>query len=58
MISAADQEVETIRGTIEWDESCPNTLPRIVSQTEIYTWDELGRKLMTYEGFAITITVD
>ena len=49
---------ERIQGTIEWDETSPSTTPLIVSETGIYTWDELGRKLMTYEGYGITITVD
>ncbi len=58
VIDTVDKEVETIRGSIEWDERIPTALPKIVSKTGIYTWDELGRKLMAYEGFRITITVD
>ena len=56
--NTVDQEVETIQGTIEWDQNSPNILPRIVSETAAYSWDELGRKLMTYDGFRITITVN
>ena len=49
---AIDEEVyENIQGTIEWDEASDRNLPRIVTKGKVYSWSDLGKKLMTYEGF-------
>jgi hypothetical protein len=46
---------QIIDGTIEWDEEQEGDLPKIVTAQKTYTWEELGRELMTYEGFRISI---
>jgi hypothetical protein len=46
---------EVIAGTIEWDEEKEGEFPKIVTAQRTFTWEELGRELMTYEGFRITI---
>ena len=46
---------EAIVGTIEWDEEKEGEFPKIVTAQRTFTWEELGRELMTYEGFRITI---
>ena len=46
---------DQIEGTIEWDEENDGELPRIVTAHRMYSWSELGRELMTYEGFRISI---
>jgi hypothetical protein len=46
---------EIVEGTIEWDEETDGELPKIVTPKRTYTWEELGKELMTYEGFRISI---
>ena len=46
---------ETFQGTIEWDEESNGELPKVVTPKRTYTWEELGKELMTYEGFPISI---
>jgi len=46
---------DEIQGTIEWDDEKDGELPKIVTSKRSCTWDELGRELMTYEGFRISI---
>jgi hypothetical protein len=48
---------ECIQGTIEWDEEKDGEIPKIVTNKKVYTWEELGRELMTYEGFRISIDI-
>ena len=52
-----DEEYESVKGTIEWDESLEGALPKIVTATKVYSWIELGQELMTYEGFQINIKI-
>ena len=53
--SGEKESYEQIHGTIEWDEGNQGTLPKIVSDEKQWGWLELGRELMTYEGFKIKI---
>jgi dihydrofolate reductase len=46
-----------IRGRIEWDEESEGELPRIATGRRVYSWLELSKELMTYEGFDISITI-
>jgi hypothetical protein len=46
-----------IRGRIEWDEESEGELPRIATGRRVYSWLELGKELMTYEGFDISIRI-
>jgi hypothetical protein len=48
---------ENIQGTIECDEESEGELPKIVTGDKEFKWAELGRELMTYEGFRITIKI-
>jgi hypothetical protein len=48
---------EQIQGTIEWDEVNHGMLPMIVTDERQWSWLELGRELMTYEGFRIKIEI-
>jgi hypothetical protein len=40
-----------VRGTIEWDEARDGKVPLVIIDGREITWDELGRMLMTYEGW-------
>jgi hypothetical protein len=53
----SDEELENIEGTIKWDESLKVSLPKIITAKREYSWFELGRELMTYEGFQISIKI-
>ena len=52
-----EEERETIRGTIKWDDGLQGELPEIVTGTRSYTWIELGQELMAYEGWRIEIVI-
>lgn len=47
---------EVVNGTIECDRTNDGLYPRIVTPAKEYTWEELGRELMTFEGFRVLIT--
>ena len=51
-------EYENIQGTIEWDDTFDGELPEIVTKGKVYNWIELGKELMTYEGFRISIIIN
>ena len=53
----SDEEYKNIEGTIDWDESFKGSLPKIVTAKRGYSWIELGRKLMSYEGFQVSIKI-
>ena len=56
--SATQPSYEHIEGTIEWDEdNYQEKLPKIVTDKKRWTWLDLGRELMTYEGFRIKIEI-
>lgn len=50
-------QYEIIEGRIDYDRETDGKYPKISSATREYTWEELGRQLMTYEGFRIRISV-
>ena len=54
----ADKEYENIIGTIEWDDISEGTLPKNVTARKAYSWVDLGKELMTYEGFQISIFIN
>ena len=41
----------TVRGRIEWDESEDGRIPLLVIDGQEVSWDELGRMLMSFEGW-------
>ena len=47
---------ETIQGTISWDEGAEDGLPKIVTaEGKEYGWVELGKELMSCEGWRVRI---
>jgi hypothetical protein len=52
---AADQHV---RGRIEWDPETNGELPLIVIDGKPFTWEQVGRMLMTFEGFTLDARVE
>ena len=54
---AASGEGWVVRGQIEWDEDEGGRVPRLVVDGKSYGWDEIGRMLMTFEGFEVKMEV-
>ena len=46
-----------VRGQIEWDDEENGRVPRLVVDGKGYSWDELGRMLMSFEGFRLKMEV-
>jgi len=46
-----------VRGQIEWDEEEQGRVPRLVVDGKGYSWDEIGRMLVSFEGFRVKIEV-
>jgi hypothetical protein len=46
-----------VRGTIEWDEARDGQVPVVVIDGREIMWHELGRMLMTYEGWQFKIEI-
>lgn len=40
-------------GRIEWDPDTDGRLPLIVTDGKAFTWEQVGRMLMTFEGFTL-----
>jgi hypothetical protein len=55
--STAPDLYEIVDGNIDCDQNTDGMIPKIVARDKEYTWAELGRELMTYEGFRVHITV-
>jgi len=53
-LSIADQ---TVRGRIEWDESTNGRMPMLVIDGRDVSWKELGRMLMTFEGWQFRMEI-
>jgi hypothetical protein len=51
----ADQHVV---GRIEWDPETNGELPLVVIDGKPFTWDQVGRMLMTFEGFTLDARVE
>ena len=51
----ADQQI--IRGRIGWDELEDGRAPLLVIDGREFTWDELGRMLMTFEGWQFKLEI-
>jgi hypothetical protein len=45
-------------GRIEWDEDADGVTPVLVVDGKALTWDEIGRMLMTFEGFTLNASVE
>jgi hypothetical protein len=48
---------ETVRGRIEWDGVSESRMPCVVIDGHRVEWDELGRMLMTFEGWQFKLEV-
>ena len=46
-----------VRGQIGWDDDTDGRVPRLVIDGRGHSWDEIGRMLMTFEGFHIKMEV-
>jgi hypothetical protein len=49
---------ERLVGRIEWDEETGGAIPLLVVDGKAYSWDEVGRMLMTFEGFTLYARVE
>ena len=49
---------EHLVGRIEWDEETGGAIPLLVVDGKVYSWDEVGRMLMTFEGFTLRARVE
>ncbi len=47
-----------LRGVIEWDRETDGAAPLLVVDGRTFTWDRIGRLLMTFEGFTLNATVE
>src|SRR5208283_331177 len=54
-LQIADHRV--VRGKIEWDDAHDGRMPLLIIDGREVTWAELGRMLMTYEGWQFKLTV-
>jgi hypothetical protein len=46
-----------VRGRIEWDSAQKGRLPRVMIDGRDFTWEELGRMLMTFEGWQFKLSI-
>jgi hypothetical protein len=47
-----------LRGVIEWDRETDGALPLLIVDGRTFTWDQIGRMLMTFEGFTLNAIVE
>jgi hypothetical protein len=50
-------EGHRLRGVIEWDPETEGALPLLTVDGRTFTWDQIGRMLMTFEGFTLNAIV-
>lgn len=48
---------DQIEGRIDWDEKYEGNIPKFIIDGEEYSFDELGRMLMTYEGWNFKLEI-
>ena len=46
-----------LSGVIEWDPETEGARPLLIVDGRTFTWDQIGRMLMTFEGFTLNATV-
>ena len=54
-LQIADHRV--VRGMIEWDDAHDGRVPLLIIDGREITWDELGRMLMSFEGWQFKLTL-
>lgn len=47
----------SVKGRVEWDEETDGDLPRLVIDGREISWHEMGRMLMSYEGWRFELEV-
>jgi hypothetical protein len=47
-----------LRGVVEWDSETDGALPLLIVDGRTFTWDQIGRMLMTFEGFTLNAIVE
>ena len=45
-------------GRIEWDDATDGRTPMLVIDGRAFTWDEVGRMLITFEGFTLNARIE
>jgi hypothetical protein len=50
-------QAHRLSGVIEWDPETEGARPLLIVDGRTFTWDEIGRMLMTFEGFTLNATV-
>ncbi len=50
-------QAHRLSGVIEWDPETEGALPLLIVDGRTFTWDQIGRMLMTFEGFTLNATV-
>ena len=50
-------DASMVRGVITWDEATDGRVPRLVVDGRDVSWEELGRMLMTCEGFHFRLQI-
>jgi hypothetical protein len=46
-------EARHLVGRITWDPACAGEVPRLVIDGRAFTWEQVGRMLMSFEGFTL-----
>jgi len=47
-----------LSGVIEWDPDTDDALPLLIVDGRTFTWDQIGRMLLTFEGFTLNAIVE
>jgi hypothetical protein len=50
-------EGDRLSGRIEWDDARDGQVPCVVVDGRTFTWDQVGKMLMAYEGFVVEMKV-
>ena len=51
-------QAHRLSGVIEWDAETDGALPLLIVDGRTFTWDQIGRMLMTFEGFTLKAIVE
>ena len=51
-------QAHRLSGVIEWDPETDGALPLLIVDGRTFTWDQIGRMLMTFEGFTLNAIVE
>lgn len=50
-------QAHRLSGVIEWDPETEGARPLLIVDGRMFTWDQIGRMLMTFEGFTLNAVV-